>query len=200
MVIGIISLAGALVAASADQRVANQLFQRIATARVSATSNEPLYQAVTLDVAPDGKITACDPGEGQGDTANLGKICSMTLGIRFIAAKIEGKPSYGRIRTIITVYSPPMDKPQIELRPEQVLSVNRLPNGKNGTLDIKTNLLISATGLVDRCEAGNDEPQAYANVACAQMVGVTAPVLIDRSGAAVSYVKEVHTRFVKEGD
>lgn len=137
MVIGIISLASALIAPSPDQGAAKQLFQKIATARLSAPLNEPLYQAVTLDVAPDGKITACDPGEGQGDTASLGKICSMALGIKFVAAKIEGKPSYGRIRTVIFVYGPPMDKPQVELPPDQVLSVNRLPNGTKGALDIK---------------------------------------------------------------
>jgi len=123
----------------------------------------------------------------------------MALGIKYIAAKIEVKPAYGRIRTIIAVYSPPMDKPQVELPPEQVLSVNRLPDEAKGALDIKTNLLISAGGSVERCEAADGKFRAYANVACTQLIRITAPVLKNRSGDAVGYVTAVHTRFVKEG-
>ncbi|AXB80096.1 hypothetical protein TQ38_026175 (plasmid) [Novosphingobium sp. P6W] len=123
----------------------------------------------------------------------------MALGIKFIAAKIEGKPAYGRIRTIIEVYSPPMDKAHVELPPEQVLSVNRLPDEAKGALEIKTNLFISAAGSVERCEAADDKYRAYANVACTQLIRITAPVLKNRSGDAVGYVTAVHTRFVKEG-
>jgi len=56
MIIGVFSLASALVAPSADLGVAKQLFQEIAAARLSSPLKERLFQAVTLDVDPDGKL------------------------------------------------------------------------------------------------------------------------------------------------
>jgi hypothetical protein len=56
-------------------------------------------------------------------------------------------------------------------------------------------VLIDATGKPQACYADKDAPQAYADVACTQVSGVTFGTLKDDAGKPVSYVRSMIVDF-----
>jgi hypothetical protein len=195
VILGIIALASAITAPEADMALARQLHREVNAAHLKL----PFYRIVTLIVSPEGRIISCEPGEGKGDAHSMAQVCRIASAVRFKrAAKVDGKPAYGRMRTIITGFDNPSDMPQVAPTPEMLLSVNRLPDGVKDALHLYVNVLVSPTGHVERCEATNDKDEAYAKVACVQLAGQTSPVVNDREGNPVSYVNAIRVRFVAD--
>ncbi|MFT4057208.1 MAG: hypothetical protein QM681_22075 [Novosphingobium sp.] len=192
MMLSLIALAGALTGPRGDQALAEQLWRRIQTAQFK----NPMYRMVTLVISPEGEVISCEPGEGKGDKASLEKVCSVVKSLRYGGkASIDGKPAYGRTRTIISSFDGPADRPNVSLLPELDMQVDRLPSDTGGELRLAVNVQVSALGRVERCEETQESRKDYAQVACKQLLGVVRPVVTDPIGIAVPYVENISARF-----
>ncbi|MFD2578735.1 hypothetical protein ACFSTD_09405 [Novosphingobium colocasiae] len=139
----LIPLAIALTASKADVQIAEQFHEMVDAAGLKL----PFVRAVTLDISPDGQVLACEAGDGQGAASSMEQVCSLALKLRFRnVAKIDGMPAFGRAETVVMGYDGGGKPPQFVWPRDLVLSVNRLPKGVKGFLDINLNLLVSAAG------------------------------------------------------
>jgi len=197
MIAVLIPLAIALTASKADLQVAEQLRGMVDTAGLKL----PFVRAVTLDISPDGHVVACEAGDGKGAASSMEQVCPLALKLRFRrVAKIDGTPAFGRAETLVSGYDGGGKPPQFVWPRDLVLSVNRLPEGAKGFLDINLNLLVSATGLVDRCENAAEEHQSYVAAACSQILQQKTTIMEDGNGNAVRYVEVYSVRFVSSSD
>jgi hypothetical protein len=156
--------------------------------------------AVLIDakVDPQGRITECRPQSVQGSKALAADICSRVERLRVKPASIGGRSSFGVVRTLLTFsdsISPYRDKAGAIKQPADMeVQVNKLPAGQT-TLRVGAAVLVDATGKPQACYVDKDAPQAYADVACTQVSGVTFGTLKDDAGKPVSYVRSMIVDF-----
>jgi hypothetical protein len=152
-----------------------------------AKAGKSAAAVVDARVDPKGKVSDCKAVVTSGDAQLANGICGHVDGIVIKPASVSGDPSYGVVRHLVSLsqagstLSEPADV---------TLQVNRLPAGQP-TLRVRTEVLIDPAGKPQACYAVGDAPQAYADVACTQVSGLSFGSLNDDGGKPVRYVRSV---------
>jgi hypothetical protein len=149
---------------------------------------------IEVKVDPKGRIIDCKASSAVGSADFAASVCSDVERLRVKQALIAGQSAYGVISTLIRfqVY-PDRSRQKVDAAQQAAdmeLQVNKLPAGKS-TVRVEANILIDAAGKPQACYADKDPPQAYADVACTQVSGITFGALKDDGGKPVSYVRTV---------
>ncbi|HEY7807635.1 MAG TPA: hypothetical protein VIC34_10595 [Croceibacterium sp.] len=137
-------------------------------------------------VDPKGKVSDCKAVALSGDAPVTSNICGHVDGMQIEPASVSGESSYGVVRHVVgssQVGGSP------SLPADVTLQVNKLPAGH--ALRVVANVLVDATGKPQACSAVGDAPQAYADVACNQVAGLSFGSINDDAGKPVRYVRSV---------
>jgi hypothetical protein len=146
---------------------------------------------IEAEVDPKGRVTKCNALVGYGDKKLAGSICGIIEGMQIEPAKIQGAAAYGVAHEFVSLFldDDKGDKVAKLIAPADMeLQVNKLPSGKS-MVRVTANILVDAAGKPQACYAANDAPQAYADVACTQVSGLTFGVFKDGAGKPVGYVR-----------
>ncbi|WP_067733106.1 hypothetical protein [Novosphingobium naphthalenivorans] len=197
MALPLLAMAAALVApgfAGADADALNRAF---AEGRVYA----PVAAVVTLDVAPDGTIIACQMGQAEGDKSSLRRICPVLEKQRLSrTASADGQAQFGRVVAVVSIKETGDDAHplmQVGENPEMQLKVNQLPKDAGSTLKVNLTLQVSAEGNAVACESEDHVPQPFVNAACRSLA--SQPGVANADGNPVPYVTSAAVRFVTQG-
>ncbi|MFC0204865.1 hypothetical protein [Novosphingobium soli] len=172
-----------------------QAYKAVKAARVK----DPMIRIVTLTVAPDGHVVACEPGEGKGDPRSLEKACDIATSLHYTStASIDGEPSYGRTQMAIMSFDEKGAKPWVTFPADITFKVNKLPPERNGLLRLVAVIEVSPRGEVERCQASGGKYETYAKLACKQLRNSSRPIVNDPTGQAVRYVEDIKIQFVPE--
>lgn len=154
---------------------------------------------IDVKVDPKGRVIDCKTVTMAGSKEVAASVCGRVKQLRVKPASIGGDPAFGVERTLVQFSNDPVgDKITAQMIPADMeLQVNKLPTGT--TLRVPLNVLVDAGGQPQACYAdkyeGKDAPQAYADVACTQVSGVTFGSLNDNGGKPVRYVRSVIVDF-----
>jgi hypothetical protein len=165
----------------------------------SAALDAKKSAAAVIDarVDPKGRISDCKATATYGDQDLVKLICGLVERIRIEPASVGGDASYGVVRHLVSFFIDDSAGAKIRAIPEPAdleLQVNKLPSGQTN-LRVDANVLVDATGKPQACYADKDAPQAYADVACTQVSGITFGALKDDAGKPVSYVRSMIVDF-----
>ena len=159
---------------------------------------------VDLKVEPSGQIYDCTLISPLGDEDILATICPTLRKLKMTGATdIDGRPSYGVFRNLYSIETPndPNPPPLMQTAPDYDLTVNRLPtSARDGILRIDLLCELGSDETVKRCEADPEAryPKPFVEVAKQQASGAALPVLTDRDGTPVPYVRKVSVAFTLE--
>lgn len=185
-------LAGVLAAPALDREVATRMASVLAGQRPLS----PLFGVLDATVDPDGKVTACQAGPSKGERAVVRNLCRWLGKTRFKQmAMIDGNPAYGRFRMLLRFGSMGSSAPKVSMKPDMVFSLHKFPDGRREPYDVQVTALVSETGIISRCEGGTGAVSAYADMACARVIGASRPVNRAAGGGAVPYVEAFTARF-----
>ena len=177
----------------------NDLLKIFATTKGSGSA----AALVDLKVEPSGYVYDCVLVSELGDERILASLCPTLRKQKMTGATdIDGRPSYGVFRKLYSLETPddPDAPPPMRQAPDYELTVNRLPASATAdSLAIDLLCEVGADGVIGRCEA---DPQAasssYVEVAKQQVSGAALPILTNRDGAPVPYVRKVSVAFTLE--
>jgi hypothetical protein len=137
-------------------------------------------------VDPKDKVSDCKAVALAGDAPAASNICGHVDGMQIEPASVSGESSYGVVRHVVGL-SQGGGSPGLPA--DVTLQVNKLPAGH--ALRVVANVLVNATGKPQACAAAGDAPQAYADVACSQVAGLSFGSINDNDGKPVRYVRSV---------
>lgn len=195
----LIFLAGALASPEVDRAFSRRVQERYPMWALS--ESQQTSAAVELAVLPDGSVADCSVLKSVGNAQLAAEACAGTIGFKMKpAVDSNGNPTFGLLRTVITMTLSPAPKRLRPLvsEPDVELTVDRLPDGE--ALDLVIALLVSSDGSIEQCEGrrrtgGSSSDAAYFHAACEQAKGLRGRVIHDASGAAVQYVTSLRVRF-----
>jgi hypothetical protein len=145
-------------------------------------------------VDPEGRILVCSPVAMFGEPELAKQICAIFKGIKIDPATIDGKPSYGMIKTAVRFTIPPRRFSDLKHPADVKLDVNKLPDGEH-SLTVKVNVLVGEDGKVEGCKGQDHPPESYLQVACRQVSVLGFPALNDLNHHTVRYVRDVIVEF-----
>jgi len=157
---------------------------------------------IELFVAPDRTIEACRVVYSNYTEAGNRRICQQARRGKasVVARDVDGNPVHGFVtvgRIARVAGSRPSESPSI-LEPAYLeVGVEDLP-GRDVRKAVHVAVLADAEGTVSHCEGQSQSEPAFARIACQQLAGHRLPVMHDRTGAAVPYVKALRVDFVEE--
>lgn len=151
----------------------------------------PAAAVVDAKVDNKGRVSNCKTLAASGDAQAANAICSHLESIQVEPASVTGSSAYGILREVVSTSSAgtTLTNPA-----DMELQVNKLPGGQTALRTV-SNVLITSEGKPQACYAANDAPKAYADVACAQVSGITFGTMNDGDGKPVRYVRSVTIDF-----
>ena len=170
----------------------------------AAWSAQSAAAIVDLTVDPDGKVVACEVDEVIGDVKLANRSCRQMLGGKAVPARgPNGQPVHGVVRTILRVLIGANHRAAAMaagMRPDIMLSVNRMPSGYAADNVYALNLFVSADGQVQQCEpaepgAGEPNLQPYFDAACSQARTLKSEIVADEAGIAVPFATRMTVGF-----
>jgi hypothetical protein len=149
---------------------------------------------IEAQVDPQGRISECRALAVDGSKDLAATICSRVERLRVKPASISGSSSYGLMRSVLTFSDSGGRYKGTAAGPKQPadleVQVNELPAGQS-VLRVNANIVVDATGKPQACYATDEAPQAYADVACTQVSGLTFGTIKDEVGKPVGYVRSL---------
>jgi hypothetical protein len=143
---------------------------------------------------PQGRISECRALAVDGSKDLAATICNRVERLRVKPASISGSSSYGLVRFVLTFSDSGgahTGKAGATIQPADLeVQVDKLPAGQS-VLRVNANILVDATGKPQACYATGEAPQAYADVACTQVSGITFGTIKDEVGKPVGYVRSL---------
>lgn len=153
---------------------------------------------VELLVAPDQTIEDCKVWIGASEEGAQ-RICERArrMKVSVTARDGDGTPVHGFVY-VARVARQGSERPRLPPYPlDMQVGVLEIP-GRDTRKVVFANVLVDEIGSVLQCEADADDQPALGKIACEQAVALTLPVVHDRAGEAVRYVRSLVVEFVEE--
>ena len=123
-------------------------------------------------IDPKGRVLRCTVTEFIGDKILAGSICGLLGKLKIPPAKVEGKPAYGRTKTVITFFLPETSLGQqvrkYGLEPDLRILVDNPPE-KERDREVVLTVLVGLSGKIERCEKRKKDLESLAQIACARL-------------------------------
>ena len=157
-----------------------------------------------LTVDPEGTVTACEVDEVIGDVNLANRTCRQMLGGKAVPARgPDGQPVHGVVRTILRVLIGGNQMAAVrtaQVRPDFMLTVNRMPPGYAADNVYALTLFVAADGQVQQCEPGEpgaaeETLQPYFEAACSEARALKSEIVTDEDGVAVPFATRMTVGF-----
>jgi hypothetical protein len=155
---------------------------------------------VELVVRPDGRIASCDVVRAKGDDRAAAAFCPF-VGRTSLSkvARIDGKPAFAKIRTILSSGDNAREIiREFPKSPDVMLDAASAPVASDAKRYVFVAALVGEDGAIRECNALNDAPALYVDVACRKLGNFD--VMRDETGKPVSYVTSKIVGFSASGE